>query len=235
LFNKSELKTFLALADSLNESFGNKNNFKEILLKIKGTQEEKLKQRDLKINLSHFSLDEEIKQYLYIINNALEKNNLLVFNYINRNFEKRERTVEPIKLIFEDGNWWLIGYCRLRKGYRSFKLLRIQNLEKGDIFEKRNFSEEEILKIFRKQFMDNSIKIKFRFSKKSGKRLTEYFKKEKITEKEDGFYVVEHYPDDEGLIKAILSYGKECEVIYPEELRLKVKNYINDLYSKYNN
>lgn len=235
LFSKKELNTFLALADSLNESFGNKYNFKDILMKIKNSKNNEVSKRNLKINLSHFSLNEEIKNLLYIINNALENDKLLIFDYVNRNFEKINRTVEPFKLHFEDGNWWLLGFCRLRNEYRSFKLLRIQNMEVGSLYQKRDISEEKILNDLRKQFLENSIKIVFKFSKKSGKRLTEYFKKEKITEKEDGFYVVENFPDDEGLIKLILSYGKDCEIISPRELRIKIKNYLKDLYSKYNN
>ena len=235
LFNKKELKTFLALTDSLNKSFGNKYNFKEILLKMKSMENEENDSGNLKIDLSHFSLDEEIKKHLYMINSSLETNRLLVFDYVNRNYEKIKRTVEPIKLIFEDGNWWLIGYCRFRNDFRSFKLSRIQNMDIGVEYEKRDISEEEILKLFRKQFIENSIEIVFKFTKKSGKRLTEYFKKEKITEKEDGFYVVDNFPDDEGLIKAILSYGKECEVVSPLDLREKLKKYIKDLYSKYDN
>jgi len=233
-FNKNELKTFLALTDSLKESFGNKSNFKDILLKIQKSNNDKLYNKNLKINLSHFSLDEEIKKYLYTINSALEKNRLLNFDYINRNFEKINRTVEPFKLHFEEGNWWLIGFCRVRNEFRSFKLPRIQNLNIEKEFHRKEISEEEILKKFRKQFLENSIKIVFRFSKKSGERLTEYFKKENIIEKNDGYYVFEQFPDDEGLIKAIISFGKECEVLKPIEIRTKVKKYLEEMNSIYN-
>lgn len=105
LFNEKELKTFLALADSLNISFGNKYNFNDVILKVRSSKENIVnKNNNFKINLSHFSLDEEIKQYLYIIDNALENNRLLNFDYINRNYEKINRTVEPHRLHFTSGN-----------------------------------------------------------------------------------------------------------------------------------
>lgn len=235
LFNEKELKTFLALADSLNISFGNKYNFNDVILKVRSSKENIVnKNNNFKINLSHFSLDEEIKQYLYIIDNALENNRLLNFDYINRNYEKINRTVEPHRLHFTSGNWWLIGYCKYRKDFRDFKLLRIKNLKTGSKYKKKEISEEKISKYFKEEFLENSIYVLLKFTKKSGGRLSEYFKKETIIEKKDGYYVEEYFPDDDGLIKAILSFGKECEVIKPLELRIKVKKYLEDIYSKYN-
>jgi predicted DNA-binding transcriptional regulator YafY len=40
--------------------------------------------------------------------------------------ETTERTVEPERLHYNDGVWYLSGYCRLREGSRSFRLERIE-------------------------------------------------------------------------------------------------------------
>lgn len=128
----------------------------------------------------------------------------------------------------------MIGYCKYRKDFRDFKLLRIKNLKTGSKYKKKEISEEKISKYFKEEFLENSIHVLLKFTKKSGGRLSEYFKKETIIEKKDGYYVEEYFPDDDGLIKAILSFGKECEVIKPLELRIKFKKYLEDIYSKYN-
>ncbi len=40
-----------------------------------------------------------------------------------------ERTVDPLRLISYQGQWYLVGYCHLRKELRTFHLARIQTLE----------------------------------------------------------------------------------------------------------
>lgn len=45
--------------------------------------------------------------------------------------EKTERWIEPMGIFFLDGYWHLIGWCRMRKDYRDFRLDRIESLEPG--------------------------------------------------------------------------------------------------------
>ena len=42
--------------------------------------------------------------------------------------ELTERDVEPHRLVYADGAWYLTGYCRLRGSPRSFRLSRVQTL-----------------------------------------------------------------------------------------------------------
>ena len=43
-----------------------------------------------------------------------------------------ERQIEPIGLCYYSLNWHLIGWCRLRNGYRDFRLSRIIRLQLKD-------------------------------------------------------------------------------------------------------
>jgi predicted DNA-binding transcriptional regulator YafY len=43
--------------------------------------------------------------------------------------EATERAVEPTRLTYADGTWFLSAYCRLREGPRAFRLDRIEELE----------------------------------------------------------------------------------------------------------
>ena len=42
--------------------------------------------------------------------------------------EPTERDVEPQRLVYADGAWYLTGYCRLRRAPRSFRLSRVETL-----------------------------------------------------------------------------------------------------------
>ncbi len=235
-FNKGELHTLMTVINSLNAAFGSNQQFNDILLKLQNAYEtEKDKSDKLKINMSHFSMEGELRRFLPMIDQGIEENKLLIFQYINRNLEFSERTVEPVKMEFSNGQWYLIGYCRSREDYRRFKLVRIKNLRIGESFSKREISPERLEEIFRKSYEDKNVKVKLKFSNRIGAQLTEYFSAMNIKDSEEGDFVVEEpFPYDEGLFKFILSFGSDCEVVEPEILKSDIKKYLNKILEKYN-
>lgn len=50
-------------------------------------------------------------------------------SYTNERNEASERFIEPFALLSTDVNWLLVAWCRLRNGFRYFRLDRISNLE----------------------------------------------------------------------------------------------------------
>lgn len=233
--SKNELQALVPIMDNLRFLFGKNKQFNDIVLKLENAYKNEESDYDkLSINISHFSMENELKEYLYIINKAIEDSKLLKFNYINRNMEYIERITEPIKISFVGGHWYLTAYCRTRGGYRKFKLVRIKNVELGDSFIKRNISNEELERVFNDSYDNKSIKVKLKFTNKIGEQLTEYFVKDIIKRTEDGNFIVEQScPYEDGLFKFILSFGKECEVIEPGFLRKEVKKYLSELVSVY--
>ncbi|MTI71010.1 MAG: YafY family transcriptional regulator [Firmicutes bacterium] len=234
-FNEEELQTLVPLMDNLSFLFGKNKNFNDIVLKFKNKYE-KLESDRLKIDMSHFSMEKELKEFLFLINKAIEESKLLKFQYINRNMEHSKRIAEPIQINFSSGQWYLTAFCRIRNDYRRFKLVRMRNLSLGFSFNKRDISQKELDKIFEKSYEKGSIKVKLKFNKEIGLQLTEYFDKNKIKKTKDDTYIVEDdFPYEEGLIKYILSFGKKCEVLEPSYFRQEVKNYLNNLLKQYNN
>lgn len=70
---------------------------------------------------------------LNVCQQAIAQNNLLSFDYLDRNGVATKRTVEPYFLHFSEQSWYLKGYCLERQAYRTFKLSRTEQcrLEKG--------------------------------------------------------------------------------------------------------
>jgi predicted DNA-binding transcriptional regulator YafY len=234
-FKKDEASTFMAIMNNLNFLFGKNTKFNDMVLKIENTYKREKNTDKLSINMSHFSMESELKEYLFLMNQAIEENKLMVFDYCNRQMEYFERTVEPVQITFAAGQWSLVGFCRYRNDYRKFRLVRIRNLKMGDSFEKRDITKEGIEEIFKESYRKHSIRVTLKFSNRMGKRLTEYFQETDIQETEDNQYiVVDHFPYDEGLLKFILSFGKECEIVEPLYLRNELKEYIKELLLPYN-
>ncbi|MGG1662719.1 helix-turn-helix transcriptional regulator [Brevibacillus sp. NRS-1366] len=185
--------------------------------------------------MSHFSMEKELKDYLFLMNKAMEENKLLVFDYINRSMEYSERVVEPVQISFFVGQWYLVAFCRTRNDYRRFKLVRIRNLRTGNRFEKKVTSKEEIERIIEESYNKRGIQVTLKFSNRIGEQLTEYFQKEAIHRTEDNQYiVVDQFPHEDGLLKFILSFGKECELVDPLFLREELKEYVKELMLSYN-
>ncbi|MDR0271449.1 YafY family protein [Paenibacillus sp.] len=62
------------------------------------------------------------------IKNAIAKQLVLQFEYVSVKGERIKRSVEPIHLDYKYDSWYLYAFCRVRKGYREFKLPRILSL-----------------------------------------------------------------------------------------------------------
>lgn len=234
--NKAEASTFMAVMNQLHFLFGKNEKFNDILLKMENTYKQEKNQADKwSIHLSHFSMETEWKECLLLMNQAIEEQKLLTFDYINRDMEDLERTAEPVQISFLLGQWYLVAFCRKRNDYRRFKLVRIRNLRLGTPFEKRETSTEEIARIIAESYHKRGIQVMLKFSERMGAQLTEYFQKEAIHRGEDNEYiVVDQFPHEEGLLKFILSFGKDCEVVEPLYLREEVKAYLKELTLPYN-
>lgn len=234
--NKKEIGPLMAVMENLKFLFGKNQQFNDLVLKFEslhdGEQEHK---ENLTINMSHFSMEQELREYLFLINQAIEEQRTLEFDYINRKMDYAKRVAEPIQIVFTSGQWYVTAFCRARNDYRRFKLVRVRNLRLGELFVKRSDSLQEIERIFHEGYEKNCVCIMLKFTSRIGEQLGEYFSKETIRPQEDGSYLVEDlFPDDEGLKKFILGFGDECEVVAPASLRMDMVEYIKKIYAKYN-
>ncbi|MDQ0111935.1 helix-turn-helix transcriptional regulator [Paenibacillus harenae] len=59
---------------------------------------------------------------------AITERIIVRFDYINAQNERTTRDMEPVRLHFKYGNWYIYGYCRTRMDYREFRLSRMMNL-----------------------------------------------------------------------------------------------------------
>lgn len=88
------------------------------------------------IDMSDWSRDEAFSG-LEVIRTAIEHCRLLRFSYMTRECTT-ERVVEPYRLIYQQGGWYLWGWCIGHKGYCLFRISGITDpVPTGDIFESR--------------------------------------------------------------------------------------------------
>jgi len=62
---------------------------------------------------------------LLLLNDAILSRRCIRLRYLSDRGETTDRTVEPYGLVGRQGRWYLVGWCRLRTDYRTFRLDRI--------------------------------------------------------------------------------------------------------------
>lgn len=134
-------------------------------------------------------------QYLAAIQKALVDKKLIFLRYqANSHEEITERLVEPIGLCYYGLNWHLIGWCRLRNGYRDFRLSRLIRLQlKDETFKSTHPSLQEYIRTMTRQSDLQEVVVRFK------KATTRYIQDQKYfygfvrEEEEGGDYIRMHF------------------------------------------
>ncbi|MFF1878906.1 helix-turn-helix transcriptional regulator [Leifsonia sp. NPDC058230] len=74
----------------------------------------------------------ETDETLAIIRDAVAAGTQLEFDYLSSRGERERRRVDPLRIESIDQDWYLRGWCHLRKAVRTFRLDRIDDLSATD-------------------------------------------------------------------------------------------------------
>jgi predicted DNA-binding transcriptional regulator YafY len=72
------------------------------------------------------------EQVLRAAEEALWNRSVVTMEYDDRNGVTSSRAVEPLGLVSGGEHWYLVGWCRLRRGVREFRLDRVRRLAHTD-------------------------------------------------------------------------------------------------------
>ncbi|WIV12459.1 WYL domain-containing protein [Proteiniborus sp. MB09-C3] len=130
----------------------------------------------------------------------------------------------------------MLGYCRDKKDYRLFKVVRMRNLKKLEKpFSIKHEGIDNLLIQHEKQDNQKYIHVKMLCKKEVHASIEEYFPNAKIIAYEDGDFILQfHALMNEIVWKGLLfTYGNKIRIIEPEELKtefmLKAKEIV-DIY-----
>lgn len=79
----------------------------------------------LEVDLDSWGGRERERQVFSICKQAIWDRRLMELEYDNSEGEHSRRTVEPVRLCFKGGGWYLSAWCRMRGAMRLFRLNRI--------------------------------------------------------------------------------------------------------------
>lgn len=158
------------------------------------------------------------------------------FTYTNNNGETRTHNVEPVAVIYRWYAWYLLAYSKVKKDYRTYKLVRMSDLTITDKpFEKEHEPADVILresdKTDSRQYTE--ILIKCRESAKA--RVREYLKGTVTQEYANGDVLMKAtvVENEQFWIGTLLSLGDAVEVVAPEKIRRRLLNCAEKIVSIY--
>jgi len=137
MFTKEEALSFI-VAEKLITNISDKEggmHFASALFKIKSilksSEKDTLDQITPQIEvINRFNPLQEKNNALHTILSCLSLKQVFEMDYVSfENSEVTIRQVEPVGVYYSFEQWYLIAWCRLRKGYRTFRLDRIKKIK----------------------------------------------------------------------------------------------------------
>lgn len=236
LINTGDLYFMLTALESIGTVYQNKDlseTLEKVQTLVRDFQKKEFDSRKdkLSIDFSDISISAHGNAVFQDLEKAIHENKLIQFAYTDSNYQKSERTIEPMTIVFKWFSWYLYGFCRKRNDYRLFRLSRIRNLKKlNQTFERRELPFETF--ISRSANME-LVDITLLFDPELKVHVEDFFRQGRITEQANGILVETQFPVNEGFLNMILSYGDKVEVLAPEFFREKIRERCRNIAQKY--
>lgn len=153
-----------------------------------------------------------------LVKRAILERRPLSFTYYSSAGERSRRTVEPARLVFKSGCWYLSAFCWNRQDWRIFRLVRMEDLspEEGTCPPRR--PPEQLESPMPEGY--RGVDLRLLFAPSAAWRVRDYFNPKEITARPDGTLLVEcTFPEDQWLLSFLLSFGDQLEVLSPDYWR----------------
>jgi predicted DNA-binding transcriptional regulator YafY len=152
-----------------------------------------------------------------------KKQVMLLYEAIAAN-EPTERIIEPVGVFHENQNWYIFGYCHLRKDYRQFRTDRVHDIKLTEIPFK--ISHDALENFLNKTKTEDFTEIKIVVDKYVAKYL-KYDRKHHgfISEKEVGDYMEMTFLSrdiDNGFARWFMMFPDHATIIEPESLKTRI-------------
>jgi predicted DNA-binding transcriptional regulator YafY len=179
------------------------------------------------------------RNWIDLVNQAVSQRRRLDMTYrAMRDRAETRRRVDPYRLLFFDGAFYLIGYCGLRRDIRVFALDRIRALDLTE--EPFDPPADVILDDFLKPsfgvFLGPPSSVRVRFAPEAAGYLSEktWHASQKLQPQKDGSVVFEvEVAGTDEIKRWILTWGARAEVLAPESLREEVRREAEALARSY--
>src|SRR5690554_6642725 len=172
--------------------------------------------------------NDKVKDIFELVHNSIYNKQCIKIRYYSPvNNEVTTRTVNPYGLVYREGSWYLVAYCRLREEIRTFKLVRISRLD--ILHETFRYPHDFTIKNYMRDsfslFQGETHKIEIQFYHPVSVYVKEkiWIPSQKILEKKDSSIIFRARVKGLTEIKNwVMGFGRLAVVREPEELREQI-------------
>ncbi|MFA1819349.1 helix-turn-helix transcriptional regulator [Virgibacillus oceani] len=198
-------------------------NFKSLINKLSTLQPALLNSNSQNKIIFDISASEDEKEIIFPLMKAVDQSKRIFLTYTNASGQVSERKIEPLKLLWLKGVWYLDGYCLSRKDTRYFRVSRMTNLE---VLEEQFHPKSAYKRPVQEQ--EQGINAHLRFDLSVQTRVFEQFPGA-FTLQGDFIEVKTIFYSREYAVSVILSYGSKVEIRSPDELKDDLIQEVNEI------
>ncbi|WP_371069706.1 helix-turn-helix transcriptional regulator [Sediminibacillus sp. JSM 1682029] len=173
-----------------------------------------------------------INEEILFFRQAIENNWLLKFEYVDQIGNKTYRLVEPYKIHFREMHCYLFGYSLEREDYRTFKLTRIENIQKAGFFvprtdqefqhEKQDNEQKQLVKVH----LSIDVTVRDQFIERYGKDAV-------IKETSRSYLATIELPENQYAYQFLAGFGNKVKIIKPKGFIVKYVNFLEGAVKLY--
>ncbi|MBC7851494.1 MAG: YafY family transcriptional regulator [Chitinophagaceae bacterium] len=183
--------------------------------------------------------EQSSSQYLAVLQKAIVTRNVVLIKYqAGYSDDVTERIIEPIGLCYYGSAWHLIAWCRMRKGYRDFRISRMKTLHvRDETFRRENHpSLQSYLDEIKAQHGSGLLEVSILFHKDVVRFVGEqrYFHGFVSEEKAGDYYRMKFLTSHlEGMGRWLLMFTDAVKVEAPIELIAAMQTLVDELQQMY--
>ncbi|MEG0259419.1 MAG: YafY family protein [Lysinibacillus sp.] len=174
------------------------------------------------------TIEDQTKEKIKNVLSVIEQSNKIRISYVSQTANITSRIIQPIKLNFINGSWYVEAFCEARAALRLFKLTRIRSMEvihdqaRATIFEETTHFTNKFAK------MEEII---LSFAKSELGKLYDFFTEDELLILEDGrVNVTFTYDTNKNLLPFLLMFGRHVKIVSPQWLQDEYMNEIKFMY-----
>lgn len=188
-------------------------------------------------------------EILRLLRRAITDRHVISFQYISAKNERIYRKVEPLRLMYKFGSWYLYGFCRTRNDYREFRISRMSELSpSAEPFMRQHSEEHTHGPQLQEQHPDGRSERHNRESLPDAVEVVLHVSPGALAKAMDQFYDVQREFHEDGSLRltfkvndpdswwfwsTLLSFGEEIEIVEPADLRVRMQAKLEKMLQVY--
>ncbi|HET7308188.1 MAG TPA: WYL domain-containing protein [Gammaproteobacteria bacterium] len=192
-----------------------------------------------KVRIIHLARRTHLPQFQKVAYALMEGKRLKIRHYSRPKDTYTDRQISPLRLVHYRENWYLDAWCHTNKALRTFAV---------DTIEEAELVNKPAKKLSKKQhdqlvtagygiFSGSDVQwatLRFSAHRSRWVKVEQWHPRQVQDFDDEGRYILKiPYSREEELMMDILKYGPDVEVLEPAELRLHIKDRLNEAISLY--